>query len=640
MKKKILEKIQLREAAEGYDAAAWTFEENLVIDIREEGIRIVVGKKEFANFREDTRIWCEGSIENMSIKENMTMLPAEEQMVIGWVKEREKIWRRMGSWQDAVEEMEKRIRQNKRWRAEELKSQRLKERCNSMPAIPNDFPAWTESCFGQSMLFYHRTNKRHVKVFCTKCGGTAEYAFRRIMTPEGMFERTWEEPSRGQVGTCMLCGAKGVYKSDRKQGVYGKSGIAYVIQKYREGIVIRQFICERYSEPDMRDRFVQIEQARAFYLGEKVILDYKYTNNWTLQTQWHDCNMPGMANITWKEGTIWPGSFEELKGTRYQYSGLREYYDWHNQINPRRYIETYQKAPALEYLVKVRMNKLVEHILQFGTGIINPSGRSPQEVLKLPAAETRRFLKENGDSRQLDLMQQEARNGWKIDRQTEKELLQSGMEVYRIGIALRFMGARKLMNQLMKYAGARNPWSSMARERMKNVSVTYTDYLMMREGMGYDMTNGIILFPRNLQEAHHDMVIRQNEQKASKELAEKEARYGAEIRKRFQDAARKYAWENGEREIRPAESAGEIVQEGWDLHHCVGGNNYLERHASGKSTILFLRKKEKAEVPYITVEVIGNRINQWFGAYDQKTDREENEEWLKEYQQVLRKRAV
>jgi hypothetical protein len=46
---------------------------------------------------------------------------------------------------------------------------------------------------------------------------------------------------------------------------------------------------------------------------------------------------------------------------------------------------------------------------------------------------------------------------------------------------------------------------------------------------------------------------------------------------------------------------GEISVEGAKLNHCVGG--YADRHAFGKTTILFLRTLSKPETPYYTVEI-------------------------------------
>ena len=53
--------------------------------------------------------------------------------------------------------------------------------------------------------------------------------------------------------------------------------------------------------------------------------------------------------------------------------------------------------------------------------------------------------------------------------------------------------------------------------------------------------------------------------------------------------------------IRIPQNTEEIVSEGKTLVHCVGG--YAERHANGKTNILFVRKTDEPDTPYYTMEV-------------------------------------
>lgn len=53
--------------------------------------------------------------------------------------------------------------------------------------------------------------------------------------------------------------------------------------------------------------------------------------------------------------------------------------------------------------------------------------------------------------------------------------------------------------------------------------------------------------------------------------------------------------------IRLPVDKNEIVKEGMELHHCVGG--YAERHETGDTTIMFLRKKSEPDKPFYTIEV-------------------------------------
>lgn len=72
--------------------------------------------------------------------------------------------------------------------------------------------------------------------------------------------------------------------------------------------------------------------------------------------------------------------------------------------------------------------------------------------------------------------------------------------------------------------------------------------------------------------------------------------------------------------IRPAASAGEIIEEGRTLHHCVGGDNYLSRHSIGTSYILFMRYKKSPEIPLCTIEIKGKRFCNGMRLHDQKPD--------------------
>ena len=101
---------------------------------------------------------------------------------------------------------------------------------------------------------------------------------------------------------------------------------------------------------------------------------------------------------------------------------------------------------------------------------------------------------------------------------------------------------------------------------------------------------------------------------------------------------KKYHYEKDGLEIRPAKDAEEIVMEGRKQHHCVGREIYLKRHNQGESFILLLRKTEKPNVPYYTIEIREDRILQWYGKFDKKPDKEKIEKWLEKYVRYLKKK--
>lgn len=71
----------------------------------------------------------------------------------------------------------------------------------------------------------------------------------------------------------------------------------------------------------------------------------------------------------------------------------------------------------------------------------------------------------------------------------------------------------------------------------------------------------------------------------------------------FIEAAKKYSWMNKEGSqfiIKAPESITELVVEGTTLRHCVA--SYKERISEGKSVVMFLRKAEEPQTPFVTVE--------------------------------------
>ncbi len=58
-------------------------------------------------------------------------------------------------------------------------------------------------------------------------------------------------------------------------------------------------------------------------------------------------------------------------------------------------------------------------------------------------------------------------------------------------------------------------------------------------------------------------------------------------------------------------STQEIIDEGQQLRHCVGG--YAQRHAEGKLAILFLRDDTRPYTPLVTIEMNGTKLVQIHG---------------------------
>ena len=110
------------------------------------------------------------------------------------------------------------------------------------------------------------------------------------------------------------------------------------------------------------------------------------------------------------------------------------------------------------------------------------------------------------------------------------------------------------------------------------------------------------------------------------EDAERQARYNEEKRRQLEnqrkgfeklqkDRVERFNAESDKYLIRVPNALEEITKEGMILHHCVG--SYLNTHASGRTNIIFLRKKESPDTPFYTIEVdVMDRVVQIHGSHN------------------------
>lgn len=145
-------------------------------------------------------------------------------------------------------------------------------------------------------------------------------------------------------------------------------------------------------------------------------------------------------------------------------------------------------------------------------------------------------------------------------------------------------------------------------EKIKTPSLSYTmttykDYIQAATKLGYDLANPVVSFPKDLQTAH-DTAIRLVKYEENKEKLEHMKKIDVGRRKKYEYSDERFM-------ITLPPDMQSIIDEGKALSHCVGG--YADRHAEGKTTILFLRKVTEPDAPFYTVEIDGDKIRQYHG---------------------------
>ncbi len=534
---------------------------------------------------------------------------------------------------------------------------------SKVPDLPADFKEFALDQFnGDHVLYYH--GRGHAKkVFCPVCRETVTYSERLQIFPR----------SDGN-GRCGGCGIDGTYLNALKvTRPTVRERYIFIGQKYDEdGFILRGFkstlierspFCREVDSGEEEPMEIRLTEHRRLYiLKDRFYKEYNdpkweclfrsssgYGICWAEEEYHNNWNVKYGDQYKKYSYDIYPGIYEEMQGTAAQYSMMERVFGADPEVDvalpvPRYtyygqwtitvwdYLTSYAKDRKLEILLKCGLDHIAYAKLCGESIHYNPRAKNPWDYLKVTKERFRWLTEHNPGTRMLDLCRYERKHGLKIDDATIDVLGEAGISVGEFESFLRYMTPMQLANRLIKYGGKRR--------ELRQAAITYRDTLNMRSTLGYDMTDSINTYPRDLKATHDALVIEQNAAEAEKRKKESEKKYHG-IKERFKEAAVVYGFQEKDLLIRPAKSAAEIVEEGRKLHHCVGGDNYLRKHNNRITAILFIRHTNKPGTPYITVEIDPHgEIKQWYGIHDTKPDKKRIEMFLKHYLKQLNLREL
>ena len=637
-------------------------------------VRVVLTEKDFGTYFPESGTWSRGRIKrntwsdcgliwqekdewigktvNIMAEENILYSPEDLERIREFLKgitvwNPKEWWEYIDRKQENIASKESREKES---RKRQRRQQALKERGEQTPELPKEriLNYADEYIFHNGHYLCYKKHGAKARVACSSCGGVTDARWKPGQSYESQFERMIEEPVMGIHGTCPMCGARGKYMPQgRVKSFQRERGCLFLGQKYKEaGMVFRyievekewqlEFACGEKG-PEMvgaREVLCGVETARIFFeAGKNPQIDYQKYDHYRGKDFWDDCNLSGGRVYHIEAAGIMPETYENMKGTMFQYSALKEYEEAVGEVNPAEYLERYLHTPQIEMLVKLRLIEVVKNLVRCRYGIVQCENvRRPEEFLGIRKERVRLLMEKRGDLDLLEVMQMEKRMGASWTEEQVRNLAELRAGRGQIERVTRYMSLQKMLNRIAAYAGCEfGTKCSRAEERLRQTATTYLDYLHLREQLGYRLENSVYLYPRDLQAAHNKMVAESNKKEQEKRLEEKAGRFPL-IRKQYRRLRKRYYFEDEEFCIRPARSAEEIVLEGRFLHHCVGGDNYLRRHNDGERFILMLRTRKEPEVPYITVEIDReDRVLQWYGAYDKKPDQERMQRWIDAY---------
>lgn len=570
---------------------------------------------------------------------------------------------RAEEWPSFLLSIEGAIKEKRAKKAYDARKAKLRKRAQDMPEMPADLGAWADQrLFHNREYVYYKRGKTWAECHCSKCGADYRIRTSRPNTFEGQLMRVFPVPMGDMPTNCVACGTNATYKpKGRVKGSHEEKGKVYVIQPFREGVVIRYAeMVKLWTLTGKSD--VWCEEISRTYMGlrHKERSDWYLYDSWKMQSDWYDQNAGSYGNIPLLAGEVYMGNVEEWRRIPYlRYSAMEEYLTiTQAKMKPTYYLSAAEYMP-IEKLVKMGMIKLVERLVSDGViysqnGLIKcPSAREAHKMLGIKRDRLQLLREHAGDPKLLKVLQCERLNTKQAvagERKGKGEWTEAQIwKVYNLALdredirrSLCYMSITQYLNRVEKYAKCEIPnvrtSDSCALDCVRHTAILYNDYLRLRAEGGYGMERDTDIFPRDLRKAHNDIVLERNRKEREDRMEAMEKQYPG-VQKRYRSLKAEYGYKAEDIFIRPAKNIREIIEEGLILHHCVGsGDRYIRKHAEGESAILFCRNVKTPNQPYITIEVSDFEILQWYGQNDRKPDRERMEEYLKAWLEAIKER--
>lgn len=516
----------------------------------------------------------------------------------------------------AIEWQEK-VRTEKVEREEKRKTDRWDA---AMKDVPESYPAgfekyWKTEAFNDHYIFYKGADAK--TGYCTGC--LQEVPLNK-------------KPKHNEWNKCPKCGKKIVYESrSKKKNPIWSYGTATLLQRYRDGIVKRTFSCTRIDTGEnMGQPKLIIREVQRVLLTDDGVETYC----------WEDYRIKGQR---WrKQDTSY---YEEryanlyqrnlsalLKNTRTTYNIAIK----HGYIgDPVFFMKMEKRNPLIEKVFKAGLYRIGNDLIRNDYWYQELVDEEEPELIKalyIDKARLARLKRMNGGRYELLWLQDEKKNNT-IYKDEDVQTLASALVDGADSRIFQYVSVAKAANYLRKQQTIRD-------RNLVDIASEWKDYLSMLEKRNADMSNGMLLRPKDLTLAHNELVIQNDMLNKGKEIEEKKKTFKNAEKLMKSGALKKYEYQNEKYCILSPTGIKDIYNEGMTLKHCIHTCDiYFQRIDIQETYLLFLRRTEKPDTPWYTLEVEpGGNIRQKKSVLNEAySDLEDAMPFLKEWQQWVKK---
>lgn len=500
-----------------------------------------------------------------------------------------------------------------------------------VPSLPKDWDRWVDKvAIRENYIFYHYQRSGAKSGYCTFCEKEVPIA---------------RHPYHNKKGRCPCCRHPIVFKAFGRVGyLRTERYYAYLIQRCRDGFVLREFTTDRtyrkeslpHSEPYWH------EIRRSIYDRSGDIRSYYWDVYCQRETRWIS-GSPCVYNYYGDQsGRVYGKSLACMEQKELCGTGLVEWLRKHPLTDPEKYLAVWKRVPKMEQIWKANLPRLTKECFascdSVRKRILYPDEPRLIRALGLDYTKFRRLRQMDGGTEDLAWLQLEKRTNQRIPDELanwfKKERISPG--------DILFIADRMSPIQIRNYLKKQKPYFEGS---CRQALITWQDYLAMAERLHIDTSDEIIYRTRKLRQRHDELVLQCESGSLELQAENMEKKY-PHVQSICEELQKKYAYADEDYLVIAPKNIFDIIKEGRMLHHCVGnegsGERYYERMERRESFVMFLRRADEPEDPYYTLEIEPDgTVRQKRTLFDrQHKDIEQATEFLQKWQKVIAARLT
>lgn len=524
--------------------------------------------------------------------------------------------KRIGS-KDLMTELmkeQKRIREIKLLKKHKKTTDKIDGVMAKVGSEPEDFKKFIDydGFYFSNYIYYSYSRKKEKEGYCTHC--RKDVKVKNIKNNKKI--------------ACPNCEVICTGKSINGSAVVRDYTRVELIQKFEEGIIVRTYDCDKRYEDFRKPDIVISEIRRTIFKNIDSLLELRRTKK---DYEWG--TFKG-REVRWCDGTEWypevPAVIysknikEVFKDTVWKYSALETMAaEKGKRISTRRFLYRYCDNKGYEDLIKHGLFNLTEELTAQIKVIVTKEKPIHKELL-LDKDRFKMLINIDGGLSALEILQTASVRNMKITEEQIKFILGNYLPKESFYEVVRYMTPHKLIRYLASQ-------SEEYEGRLRNTIIDYRDYLRDCVSLNYNMKDDYILFPFGLKQRHKETRLLVK--------IENNKEYEEAIKQIKEEIGSKYEYEDKEFKVIYPGTTADIIREGGELDHCVGG--YIKSVVKRETNILFIRKQEEVDKSYYTLEVLNKSISQCRGYKnkDYKTD-VKLEKFIKKYESKVLKNLI